>query len=112
MKAADARTHARSGVTVTALGLGCAQMGGLYRATSLAEAAGAFRAAWERGIRYFDTAPFYGFTRSERRLGTLLTEEPRGSYAVSTKVGRLMVPDPTVGPLEEGYADPDRKSVV
>jgi D-threo-aldose 1-dehydrogenase len=51
MKAADARTHARSGVTVTALGLGCAQMGGLYRATSLAEAAGAFRAAWERGIR-------------------------------------------------------------
>ncbi|MGX7706050.1 aldo/keto reductase [Methylobacterium sp. Gmos1] len=100
------RTHARTGLTVTALGLGCAQMGGLYRPTPLAEAASAFRAAWDRGVRYYDTAPFYGFTRSERRLGTFLTEEPRGEYVVSTKVGRVMVPDPTVGPMEEGYADP------
>ncbi|AWB24637.1 aldo/keto reductase [Methylobacterium currus] len=106
MTPATPRLHARTGLSVTALGLGCAQMGGLYRPTSLAEAAGAFRAAWERGIRYYDTAPFYGFTRSERRLGTLLTEEPRGEYVVSTKVGRVMVPDPSVGPMEEGYADP------
>ncbi|MET7247397.1 aldo/keto reductase [Methylobacterium sp. EM32] len=93
-------------MTLTALGLGCAQMGGLYRPTSLEEAAGAFRAAWARGIRYYDTAPFYGFTRSERRLGTFLTEEPRSDYVVSTKVGRVMVPDPTVGAMEEGYVDP------
>lgn len=106
MRPATPRTHARTGLTLTALGLGCAQMGGLYRPTSLAEAAGAFRAAWDRGIRYYDTAPFYGFTRSERRLGTFLTEEPRGDYVVSTKVGRVMVPDPTVGAMEEGYADP------
>ncbi|AWN52840.1 aldo/keto reductase [Methylobacterium sp. 17Sr1-1] len=106
MHPATLRTHARTGLTLTALGLGCAQMGGLYRPTSLAEAAGAFRAAWERGIRYYDTAPFYGFTRSERRLGTFLTEEPRSDYVVSTKVGRVMVPDPTVGAMEEGYADP------
>jgi len=103
---ATPRTHARTGVTVTALGLGCAQMGGLYRPTGLAEAAGAVRAAWDRGIRYFDTAPLYGFTRAERRLGTLLTEEPRDAYVVSTKVGRLMVPDGRVGAMEEGYADP------
>lgn len=106
MHPATPRSHARTGLTVTALGLGCAQMGGLYRPTRLDEAAGAFRAAWDRGIRYYDTAPFYGFTRSERRLGTLLTEEPREAYVVSTKVGRVMVPDPTVGAMEEGYADP------
>jgi D-threo-aldose 1-dehydrogenase len=106
MHPATPRTHARTGLTLTALGLGCAQMGGLYRPTSLAEAAGAFRAAWDRGVRYYDTAPFYGFTRSERRLGTFLTEEPRSDYVVSTKVGRVMVPDPTVGAMEEGYADP------
>ncbi|KMO27152.1 aldo/keto reductase, partial [Methylobacterium aquaticum] len=103
---ATPRRHARTGVTVTALGLGGAQMGGLFQATSLDEAAGAFRAAWDRGVRYYDTAPFYGFTRAERRLGTLLTEQPRDRYIVSTKVGRVMVPDPTVGPMEEGYADP------
>ncbi|TNC15904.1 aldo/keto reductase [Methylobacterium terricola] len=106
MHPATPRTHARTGLTLTALGLGGAQMGGLYQATSLAEAAGAVRAAWSRGVRYFDTAPFYGFTRSERRLGTLLTEEKRDAYVVSTKVGRVMVPDPGVGPMEEGYADP------
>lgn len=106
MKTGDPRTHARSSLTVTAMGLGCAQMGSLYRVTPYAESAGAFAAAWDAGIRYFDTAPFYGFTRSERRLGTMLTDLPREAYTVSTKVGRLMTPDPTVGPLEDGYAEP------
>ncbi|GLK84176.1 aldo/keto reductase [Ancylobacter defluvii] len=106
MKAGATRIHARTQVAVTAMGLGCAQMGNLYRVTSYAESAGAFRASWEAGIRYFDTAPFYGFTRSERRLGTMLTDLPRDSYAVSTKVGRVMTPDPTVGAMEDGYAEP------
>lgn len=106
MQAASLRTHARSRVAVTAMGLGCAQMGNLYRITTVAEAHGAFRASWDAGIRYFDTAPFYGFTRSELRLGTMLTELPRDSYSVSTKVGRIMTPDPTVGPEEDGYCEP------
>ncbi|MCK0196979.1 aldo/keto reductase [Ancylobacter sp. 6x-1] len=106
MKVGDTRIHARTGVRVTALGLGCAQMGSLYRVTSYAEAAGAFDAAWQAGIRSFDTAPYYGFTRSERRLGTMLTDKPREAYTLSTKVGRVMVPDSTVGPMEEGYAEP------
>ncbi|MCF4123940.1 aldo/keto reductase [Methylobacterium sp. SyP6R] len=106
MHPATPRRHARTGLTLTALGLGGAQMGGLFQATRLDEAAGAFRAAWDRGVRTYDTAPFYGFTRAERRLGTLLTEEPRDAYVVSTKVGRVMVPDPSVGPMEEGYAEP------
>lgn len=106
MKAGDQRIHARSNLVVTAMGLGCAQMGNLYRVTSYAESAGAFRASWDAGIRYFDTAPFYGFTRSERRLGTMLTDLRRASYTLSTKVGRVMTPDPTVGPEEDGYAEP------
>lgn len=106
MKASDQRIHARSNVVVTAMGLGCAQMGSLYRVTSYEESAGAFRASWDVGIRYFDTAPFYGFTRSELRLGTMLTDLPRASYTLSTKIGRVMTPDPTVGPEEDGFAEP------
>ncbi|NKB79762.1 aldo/keto reductase [Ochrobactrum daejeonense] len=88
------------------MGLGCAQMGNLYRLTSYQEASGAFEAAWEAGIRYFDTAPFYGYTRSERRLGTMVTDRPRDDYVLSTKVGRIMVPDKTVGMEEDAYIEP------
>ncbi|MCJ8521204.1 D-threo-aldose 1-dehydrogenase [Pseudorhizobium tarimense] len=106
MNVADTRTVPRRPVDVTLMGLGCAQMGNLYRVTSYEESAGAFRAAWDAGIRYFDTAPFYGFTRSERRLGTMLTDLPRESYVLSTKVGRVMEPDETVGEEEDGYVQP------
>jgi D-threo-aldose 1-dehydrogenase len=106
MKASDIRTHARTGVSLTGMGLGCAQMGNLYRVTPYAESEGAFKASWDAGIRYFDTAPYYGFTRSERRLGTMLTDHRRDQYVVSTKVGRVMTPDETVGAEEEGYVEP------
>ncbi|MGY2049845.1 aldo/keto reductase [Methylobacterium sp. JK268] len=106
MNAATLRTHARSQVVVSAMGLGCAQMGNLYAVMTGAEARDVVDAAREVGIRYFDTAPFYGFTRSERRLGALVTDLPRDSYALSTKVGRLMRPDPTVGEEEDGYVRP------
>jgi D-threo-aldose 1-dehydrogenase len=106
MKAAEIRTHTRTGVSLTLMGLGCAQMGSLYRVTSFADASGAFDAARQAGIRYFDTAPFYGYTRSERRLGTMLTDLPRDDYVVSTKVGRVMTPDPTVGAMEDDFAEP------
>ena len=106
MNVADKRTLPRRPVEITLMGLGCAQMGNLYRKTSYEESAGAFKAAWDAGIRYYDTAPFYGFTRSERRLGTMLTDLPRSDYVLSTKVGRVMTPDDTVGPEEDGYVEP------
>lgn len=84
----------RSEVTVSPQGLGCAQLGNLYTALEDAEAADTVAAAWESGIRYFDTAPHYGLGLSERRLGDALRSLPRPSYTVSTKVGRLLVPDP------------------
>lgn len=106
MKASDSRALPKSGLTVTALGLGGAQMGGLYRETSYADADGAFRAAWDAGIRYMDTAPYYGYTRAERRLGTIACERERSSFRISTKAGRLMVPDDTVPAEENGWFHP------
>ncbi|MET0418497.1 MAG: aldo/keto reductase [Actinoplanes sp.] len=88
------------------LGLGCAQLGNLYAAIDHTAAAETVAAAWDAGIRYFDTAPHYGLGLSERRLGAALTGRPRAAYAVSTKVGRLLVPDPA------GAARPDPDGFV
>lgn len=82
----------RSGVFMTEIGMGAAQLGNLYRESSDEEAVAAVAAAWESGIRYFDTAPHYGLGLSERRLGAALAARPRDDFVVSTKVGRLLVP--------------------
>jgi D-threo-aldose 1-dehydrogenase len=71
--------------------LGCAPLGGLYAALDDDTAAAMLRAAWDLGVRHFDTAPHYGAGLSERRLGAFLREHPREEYTVSTKVGRLLV---------------------
>ncbi|WP_353813598.1 aldo/keto reductase [Agromyces sp. SYSU T00266] len=82
----------RSGAALTELGFGAAQLGNLYRPTTDDEAREAVDAAWASGIRYFDTAPHYGLGLSERRLGEALRDRPRDEFALSTKVGRLLVP--------------------
>lgn len=76
------------------LGLGCAQLGNLYRAMTDETAAAIVDAAWRTGVRYFDTAPHYGLGLSERRLGAALRGRPRDEYVLSTKVGRLLVENP------------------
>ncbi|HEY1149133.1 MAG TPA: aldo/keto reductase, partial [Pseudoduganella sp.] len=106
MEPANTGLLPRSGLALTKLGLGCAQLGGLYQAMADADAHALVDAAWDLGIRYFDTAPYYGFTLSERRLGVALRERPRGEYVISTKAGRLMRPDPGVQPGECGWAEP------
>jgi len=83
-----------TGVRMTSLGYGAAQAGNLYRTTTDAGTQEAVDAAWDAGVRYFDTAPHYGLGLSERRLGACLAGRPRGEYVVSTKVGRLLVPSP------------------
>jgi hypothetical protein len=50
----------------------------------------ALAAAWDAGVRYFDTAPWYGLGMSEHRVGRFLRGQPRGSYVLSTKVGRVL----------------------
>ena len=72
------------------LSLGCAQLGNLYRAISDEQAHATVAAAWDAGIRDFDTAPHYGLGLSERRLGHALAGRPRDAFRVSTKVGRLL----------------------
>ena len=98
----------RTGHALTELGLGMAQFGNLYRETTDAEAAGALDAAWDSGTRYFDTAPHYGLGLSERRAGALLGGRRRDEFVLSTKVGRLLVPNPDgAGALDDqGFAVP------
>jgi D-threo-aldose 1-dehydrogenase len=79
---------------MTTLGFGAASIGNLYRVVTDEDAAAAVEAAWERGVRYFDTAPHYGLGLSERRLGAVLRGLPREEFTLSTKVGRLLVPNP------------------
>lgn len=71
---------------------GGAPVGGLYAAVSDTEAARTLAAAWDAGIRAFDTAPHYGAGLSERRIGDFLAGRRRDEFIVSTKVGRLLVP--------------------
>ena len=71
---------------------GGAPIGGLYQQVSEAQAHATLAAAWDAGIRAFDTAPHYGVGLSERRLGSFLAGYPRDEFTVSTKVGRLLVP--------------------
>ncbi|MEB8340111.1 aldo/keto reductase [Streptomyces endophyticus] len=86
-------TLGRGDVPVTPLGFGGAGIGNLYTPVRDDEAYLALDAAWDAGLRYFDTAPHYGLGLSERRIGEYLRTRPTGSYTVSTKVGRLLVPD-------------------
>jgi D-threo-aldose 1-dehydrogenase len=78
---------------VTRLGLGTAPLAGLFRATPDSEAAEALETAYALGIRYFDTAPLYGYGLAEERLGRALRGKPRDEFVVSTKVGRLLRAD-------------------
>lgn len=73
------------------LGFGSAPLGNMFRDIPEAEAHATVEAAWNDGIRYFDTAPFYGAGLAEIRLGEALAGKPRDEYVISTKVGRVIL---------------------
>ncbi|MGD3110937.1 aldo/keto reductase [Streptomyces sp. YGL11-2] len=101
------RALGRSGVEVTPLGLGGAAIAGLYSPVDEESAAATIEAAWDAGIRYFDTAPHYGLGVSERRLGAVLRTKYRTEYVISTKVGRLLEPyEGTGSDMANGFAVP------
>ncbi|MCX5415866.1 aldo/keto reductase [Streptomyces sp. NBC_00059] len=79
-----------SAVEITELSFGAAAIGNLFTEVDPGQAAAAVDAAWDEGVRYFDTAPHYGLGLSERRLGEALRHRPRDEYTVSTKAGRLL----------------------
>jgi D-threo-aldose 1-dehydrogenase len=101
------RDLGRTGLTVTELGFGTAPLGNLFRPLPDSLACETLGAAEREGFGYYDTAPFYGFGLSERRLGDALRAHK--DIVLSTKVGRLLKPVP--GPVDEnivrhGYATP------
>lgn len=100
------RPLGRTKLKITEVGFGGTAIGNLYRPASREDAEATLEAAWEGGIRYFDTAPFYGFGLSERRMGDFLRSKPRDSYVLSTKVGRLLRAVPEDQVPDHGYADP------
>jgi D-threo-aldose 1-dehydrogenase len=104
----ETRTIPGTAIQLPVLGFGGAPIGNLYRQVQEQEAIDAVEAAWEGGVRYFDTAPHYGLGLSERRLGKALAGQDRNSYVLSTKVGRLLRPNPSPnGKDTEGFDVPD-----
>ncbi|MGW1813849.1 aldo/keto reductase [Streptomyces sp. NPDC002125] len=95
-----------SAVEITELSFGAAAIGNLFAEVDPGQAAAAVDAAWDEGVRHFDTAPHYGLGLSERRLGEALRHRPRDEYTVSTKAGRLLDPlAPVESAARHGLSD-------
>jgi len=86
------RKVGKTKIEVTTLGLGGAPMGGFRANIPDSEAHALTEAAWDAGVRYYDTSPFYGYGRSELRMGGALREKPRDEFILSTKIGRILHP--------------------
>lgn len=78
------------------LGFGGAPLGNMFAAVDEATSEATLMAAWQGGIRYYDTAPHYGAGLSEHRFGAVLRGMARDSFVLSTKIGRVLKPDPSV----------------
>ena len=105
----DKRTVGQTKLEIDILGLGGAPLGGNFVNLGYAQAEELIQATKNMGIGYFDTAPWYGFGRSERVMGDVL----RGSeYILSDKVGRLLAPGPVKNPADFGMVDPLPFNVV
>jgi D-threo-aldose 1-dehydrogenase len=89
------RRIGRTSLEVGVLGLGTATLGGSRIDVTPAAAQAIVDAAWQAGVRYVDTAPFYGVGQAERAVGDALRDKPRDEWVLSTKVGRLLRPNPT-----------------
>ncbi len=99
------RPLGRTALALTEISFGAAGIGNLYRPVARDDAMATLDAAWDAGIRYFDTAPYYGQGLSERRLGDFLQGKPRDAFVLSTKVGRLLRPVPADAVPDYGFVD-------
>ncbi|MCV9967342.1 aldo/keto reductase [Pararhizobium sp. BT-229] len=100
------RKIGKTDLSVTEYSFGTAPLGGMYRACPREVAMETLAAAWDAGLRFIDTAPWYGFGLAERRVGDFLRDKPKGSYVLSTKVGRLQRPVPDDKVPSYGFVDP------
>jgi D-threo-aldose 1-dehydrogenase len=79
-----------TGLELPVFGLGTAHVGELYSKVSEPDSQATFDAAWNAGVRYYDTAPWYGRGLSEHRTGAFLRTKPRDEFKITTKVGRTL----------------------
>ena len=107
----ERRSFAGVGVTTSLLGFGGAPIGNLFAEVDDESAVAAVQEALRSGISFFDTAPYYGYGLSERRLGRGLAGAPRDSFVLSTKVGRSIVVDRGSGEASDGFAVVGAKAV-
>jgi D-threo-aldose 1-dehydrogenase len=92
MNVGETTALGRTALRVTRMGLGSAPLGNLYSEVSDEHARQVVELAYERGIRFFDTAPLYGYGLAENRVGAVLSSRPRETFVLATKVGRLLQP--------------------
>lgn len=102
---APKRPLGKSDIYVSPIAFGCASIGNLYSAITDDQAHKVLQAAWDSGIRYFDTAPHYGRGLSEQRLGRFLQTVEQSDALISTKVGRLLSPGPQLAEADS-YVNP------
>ncbi len=103
MDPTSTRTLGRRGPAVSVLGFGGAPIGGFRYTVAETEAVATAEAAHRAGITYFDTSPYYGYGRSEHRVGQALRQVDPDSFVLSTKVGRLLSPLPPGSPAPAGH---------
>jgi D-threo-aldose 1-dehydrogenase len=102
----EKRRVGHTNLQVTSLGLGTATMGGSRIPMTGEERVKLVEAAWNAGVRYVDTAPFYGVGAAERATGDALRDKPRNEWVLSTKVGRLLRPRSDGGGATDGRLAP------
>jgi len=97
------RKLGRTDLSITQFGFGTAPFSGFRDTIPEDVALATIQAAWDGGVRMFDTSPYYGYGRAELRLGTVLRDKPRDEYVLSTKIGRVMHPLGRNGTSPEGW---------
>tara|TARA_B110000208_G_scaffold84041_1_gene106640 strand:- start:12012 stop:12995 length:984 start_codon:yes stop_codon:yes gene_type:complete len=100
------RSLGRTSLELTEFSFGAAALGNLYAPVAREAAMATMQAAWDGGMRYFDTAPFYGHGLSERRTGDFLQAQSRENFVLSTKVGKMLRAVPVDQVPDYGFVDP------
>jgi D-threo-aldose 1-dehydrogenase len=103
MNPSETRKLGKTNVSLTQLGFGGAPLGELFVRVDEATAAATLQAAWDAGVRYFDTAPYYGRGLSEIRTGRFLDNQPRSEFVLSSKVGRWFFPPSRPDEFDAGF---------
>ncbi len=87
-KLTDRRQAGKTTLQLPPFGFGAAHLGGMYSRPSGEVARATLQAAWDSGVRLYDTAPYYGLGLSEHRVGNFLMDQPRDEFVITTKIGR------------------------